>query len=550
MKETYDYVIIGAGSAGCVMANRLSADPSHAVLLIEAGGPDRHPYIHIPGAYPKNHKSKRDWGFWTTAQAHVNDRKIYLPRGKTLGGCSSTNAMAYVRGNKSDFDHWASLGNQGWSYEEVLPLFKKSENNQNLDELDEAYHGTDGELKVSLQHQISTPLAQTFIDSCQATGIDANQDYNGRSQKGVGHFQFTIADGKRQSTAVAFLKPVMDRPNLTVVTHAHVTQLLMDHDEVTGVRFKKGQSITEVSIQKEVILSAGAFQSPQILMLSGIGPREHLRRAGIELRHELPGVGQNLQDHLFYGVSALTKRPEGMNHHLSIPGQLKGLWSYYRSKTGPLVCSPLEAVAFLNIDEPSAEINFQMHFAPISFGEGYDYDVYDVNSYPHHDGVSILPTLLHPRSRGEVRLASADPLAPPVIDPNFLSDEKDLEQLVKGGQLALDIIRQAPFAAKLGKIIAPLQHNSAADIEEHIKKSVETVYHPVGTCKMGQDEMAVVDHELRVSGIGRLRVVDASIMPTIVSGNTNAACIMIAENAANMILGQVPVSQERVGISL
>jgi len=536
MDKIYDYIVIGAGSSGCVMANRLSADPAISVLLLEAGGPDKHPYIHIPGAYPKNHKSKRDWGFWTIPQKHLNQRKLYLPRGKVLGGCSSTNAMAYVRGNKHDFDHWAALGNPGWSYEEVLPMFIKSENNQHIDELEESYHGTEGELKVSLQHDSATPFAQIFIDSCQALGIQSNQDYNGRSQKGASHFQFTIADGKRQSSAVSFLKPVMDRSNLTVITQAHVTKIHVHLDEVTGISFKRGSTITDVSVDKEVILCAGAFQSPQLLMLSGIGPRDHLRQAKVELVHELPGVGQNLQDHLFYGVSALTKLPEGMNHHLSIPGQLKGLWSYYRSKAGPLMRSPLEAGAFLNIDDPTADVNFQIHFAPISFGEGYEYDVYDVNSYPHQDGISVLPTLLHPCSRGEVIISSADPMSPPVIDPKFLSEEKDLEQLVKGGKLALDIIRQAPFAAKLRKIIAPLQNNSEAGIIDHIEKSVETVYHPVGTCKMGHDELSVVDHELKVYGIGKLRVVDASIMPTIVSGNTNAACVMIAENAARIIL--------------
>lgn len=541
MEKKYDYIIVGAGSSGCVMANRLSEDPSNTVLLIEAGGPDKHPYIHMPGGYGKNHRSKRDWGFWTTPQKHANNRRIYLPRGKTLGGSSSTNAMAYVRGNKHDYDHWSQLGNRGWSYDDVLPLFKKSECNANISELDAPFHSDQGELKVSFQKAFRTKYAQAFIDSCTEWGLNANQDYNGSHQRGVGEFQFTIADGKRQSTAVAFLKPIMNRPNLTISTHSHVTKLHIKNDEAIGLSFKKGNVTSVVLVNKDIILSAGAFQSPQLLLLSGIGPKDHLKSHGIDVIQDLPGVGQNLQDHLFYGVTADTKMNDGVNHYLSIPGQLKGLWSYLMYKKGPLACSLLEAVAFLNVDHPDEEVNFQLHFAPISFGEGYEYDAYDIKTYPHKDGVSILPTLLHPQSRGEVTLSSQDPLSAPVISPKFLSKEKDLEQLVKGGKIALELFKQSSFSSHLNKIIAPLQHDTEADLVEHIKKSVETVYHPVGTCKMGHDEMAVVDDELRVSGIGKLRVVDASIMPKIITGNTNAACIMIAEKAANMILNQAKI---------
>ncbi|MEM6316597.1 MAG: choline dehydrogenase [Bacteroidota bacterium] len=535
--EKFDYIIIGAGSAGCVLANRLSENPANSVLLLEAGDRDRNPLIHIPGAYTKLFKQSFDWGFWSEPQTHVNNRKIYLPRGKTLGGCSSTNAMAYVRGNRADYDGWAAMGNEGWSYYEVLPHFKKSESYQQIDQADRHYRGADGELNVEIPENHRTPYSEAFIEAGKQIGLPANDDYNGVRQQGVGRFQMTVKNGKRHSGAVAFLRPALQRPNLTVRTKSAVKKIILKNDQAVGVEFFKNKTQTaEVFANKEVILSAGAFHSPQILMLSGIGEKTELEQQGIDCLKELVGVGKNLQDHLFVPVSASTKQQEGLNHHLKIHNQLIGLGNYLFRTKGPFTRSPLEAYAFFNLDDFQTTPNFQYHFAPICIGKGYDYDMYDQDSFPATDGMTILPSLLHPESRGYVGLRSANPQAAPVIQPNFLSKEADLKALIKGTKIALELIHQPAFDAYRKEILAPLDSSSDEAIAEHIRKSVETIYHPVGTCKMGTDEMAVVDAELRVHGIDGLRVVDASIMPKIVTGNTNAPVYMIAEKAATMIL--------------
>ncbi len=533
--KSYDYIIIGAGSSGCVLANRLSENPDHSVLLLEAGSRDSHPYIHIPGGYAKNHKSVRDWGFYTEAQSHVNDRKIYLPRGKVMGGSSSTNAMAYVRGNRADYDDWASLGNHGWSHADVLPLFKKSETYLDYKEEDQAFRGKEGELIVTKQTPFRTRYGDAFIEACANSGMPKNDDYNGAKQKGTARFQYTIANGKRQSGAVAFIKPALKRSNLTISTKSMVEQICLNNNVATSVKYRYGNTLIEAKASKEIILCAGAFQSPQILMLSGIGAREELSNAQIETKVDLPGVGKNLQDHLFFGVGASTKNEDAINHYIPPLGQLRGLSQYIFSKSGPLTCSPLESVAFCNIDGSEKDVNFQFHFSPLNAGKGYDYDLYDFKTLPKKDGFVIMPTLLHPKSRGYVSIRSKNPLQPPVIQPNFFSQEEDLMQLLAGAKLALDIIKQDALAKHIKELVAPLDTTDEGIID-HILKSVETVYHPVGTCKMGHDELAVVDSELRVHGVANLRVADASIMPKIVSGNTNAACFMIAEKAAKSIL--------------
>ncbi len=531
--NTFNYIIIGAGSAGCVVANRLSENPANQVLLLEAGGRDTKMEIHIPAAYGNLHRSNVDWGFSTEPQTHVNNRRIYLPRGKALGGSSSTNAMAYVRGNHADFEEWAALGNQGWAYNDVLPYFKKSEHNEDITN---NYHGKDGLLNVTHAKYFQSPYAQAFVDACSEVGIPKNTDYNGEKQEGAGFFQFSIKDGRRHSAATAFLKPALARPNLTVITNARVQKILIEKDRATGVEYLTGKNTTQKAMaSKEVILSAGSFQSPQILMLSGIGDADELKKQHIPLKKELVGVGKNLQDHLFFFVSSLSQQQQGFNHHLKPLNQVTDLIQYLFTHKGALTCSPLEAVAFFAVNN-AQNVNLQFHFTPIHIGSDYKSDVYNTKTYPTADGYTILPTLLKPKSSGYVGLHSANPLDNPLIQPNFLSAEEDLHTLVLGTKKALEVMQANAFSAYRKSLIAPLD-TTEAGIIAHIKKSVETVYHPVGTCKMGTDEMSVVNNQLQVRGIAGLRVIDASIMPKIVSGNTNATTIMIAEKGAEMIVG-------------
>lgn len=502
------------------------------MLLLEAGGRDSKMEIGIPAAYGNLHRSEIDWGFSTEPQTHINNRSIYLPRGKTLGGSSSTNAMAYVRGNRADYDEWAALGNQGWSYNEVLPYFKKSEKNENIDN---DYHGNKGLLNVSFPKYFQTPYAQAFVDACSETGIPKTNDYNGEKQEGASLFQFTIKDGRRHSCATAFLKPAMSRPNLIVITGAKAKQILLEGNKATGIEYLVGKtSIKKAYATKEVIVSAGAFQSPQLLMLSGIGDAEELRSHGIAVKKELPGVGKNLQDHLFIAISSLAKQQKGFNHRLKPLNKLVDLIKYHFTHKGPWSCSILEAVAFFSVNG-SKTPNLQFHFAPIQIGNDYKTDIYNPKTYPTVDGYSVASTLLKPKSRGFVGLKSANPLDAPLVQPNFLSDHDDLRTLVAGSKKALEVLNANAFNPYRESINNPVDQ-SEIGIIKHIKKAVETIYHPVGTCKMGNDPMAVVNDHLKVHGVEALRVVDASIMPTIVAGNTNAPTIMIAEKAADMIL--------------
>ena len=533
---TYDFIIIGAGSAGCVLANRLSENPNNTVLLIEAGGPDKKMEIHIPAGYAKLHRSEVDWGFSTEPQKHVLNRRLYLPRGKTLGGSSSTNAMAYVRGNKEDYNDWAKLGNAGWSYDEVLPYFKKSEFNE---QIHNQFHGHEGLLNVSFTKHFKTPYTDAFVNACVENGIAANSDYNGAKQEGAGLFQFTIKDGKRHSAATAFLKPAMSRPNLKVLTRTVVKQILIENDKAKGVEILVGKNNTEkIYATQEVILSAGSFNSPQLLMLSGVGEKDELKKAGIACKQNLAGVGKNLQDHVFLGVSALATEQQGQNHHLTPWNQLRALIKYFSTKKGILTTSPLEAYAFGMTDDSPDRVDYQFHFASLHVGDDYTTNMYDISTFPLTDGFIILPTLLRPKSRGYVGLQSSNPLDAPIIQPNFLSEEQDNITLLKATRKAIEVIESSAFDPFRKAIITPPDRSSDDAIMLHIKKQLETVYHPVGTCKMGNDESAVVDAQLRVKGIEGLRVIDASVMPTIISGNTNAPVYMIAEKGAAMILGK------------
>lgn len=529
----FDYIIIGAGSAGCVIANRLSANPAVSVLLLEAGDPDKKMEIHIPGAYGNLHGTEVDWKFWSEPQEYVDNRRIYLPRGKVLGGSSSTNAMAYVRGSRFDYDEWAALGNKGWGYDDVLPYFKRSEHNEDLDG---EYHGKDGPLHVAYAKEPSG-LGREFIKACVQCGIRENGDYNGAEQPGAHMLQFNIKNGARQSAAAAFLKPVLHRKNLTVKTDCQVSRILLEGNEARTVEFITTHGITaRASCRSEIILCGGAFQSPQILMLSGIGDREELQKAGIEVHHHLPGVGKNLQEHAWSGVSCYSDVPTGNTVLRPFP-KFKAILQHVFFKTGPLTNSPLEANAFYKTDPALDRPDLQFHFAPLGNKPDYSTDLYKISSFPKTDGFSVLSIVIRPRSRGYVALKDKDPLAAPLIQPNLLSDPQDMEVLLKGLRKAIEIVSAPALKAFSSKGIclphAPFDDES---LIAHIRKSLETLYHPVGTCKMGNDEMAVVDDQLRVHGIRNLRVADGSIMPTIVSGNTNAACVMIGEKASDLIL--------------
>lgn len=523
--QKYDYIIIGAGSAGCLLANRLSADPSVRVLVLEAGGKPRHPNLSIPAAFYKTYGTQFDWGYESIPQRHLNRRKVIQPRGKVLGGSSAINAMIYIRGHRYDYDSWAEAGNRGWSYEDLLPYFKRFEHQTRGAD---AYHGVKGELTVS-DRLYTNVLSDSFVSAGRELGYPHNPDFNGERQSGFGQYQVTQRNGSRCSAYRAFLKPVLSRTNLRVLRRARTLGLILEGKQVSGVRYRKGGQEHRAFAQREVLLCAGAFGSPQLLLLSGIGPGADLRKLGIPVRHDLPGVGRNLQDHPIVPVAFTAKTPDSIDRAEDFPQVLRNVWNYLRGRKSPFNSNIAEAGAFLRTqpDEPAPDLQF--HFGPAYF-------IDHGRVRPAGNGYSIGPTLLKVASRGELRLQSADPLEAPAIDPNYLADTADLERLVFGVRLAQQLGTTEAFAPHFADYYLPNRRlEDPEDLVTFVRQQVTTLYHPVGTCRMGQGPEAVVDDRLRVHGLSGVRVVDASIMPEIVRGNTNAPSMVIAERAADWI---------------
>ena len=522
--SSYDYIIVGAGSAGCVLANRLSANSAIKVLLIEAGPPDSRREVSIPAAWVSLFKSEVDWHYETAPEQQLDGRTIYWPRGKTLGGSSSTNAQIYLRGARVDFDEWAASGNSGWSYDEVLPYFRKAEKNERGEN---EFHGAGGPLCVS-DVRDPNPLATAFLRSAISLGIPHNSDFNANDLEGVGYCQFTQKDGRRCSTANAYLKPVRNRPNLDVWTDTHVTGILFNGRQATSVACVRGGQQTNVRAEREIIISGGAVNSPALLMHSGIGPAQLLRHNDIELVQPLEGVGQNLQDHPIVPVRYLSNRPVSLLKAKS----LNNVARYLLLRRGMLCGSGVDVLAHLRTcaDLPAADLQLLL-MAVLWLDQGF--------GKPTQHGFTIGAAALKPKSRGTIKVRSNDPLEPPVIQPNYCSDTEgeDIRVLIDGIQWARQIVAASEFASLAGAEITPgPEVKSKQDLAAYVRQDAQTYFHPVGTCKMGVDEMAVVDPQLRVRGVERLRVVDASVMPSIPRANTNAATIMIAEKAADLIL--------------
>ena len=529
-ERTFDYIIVGGGSAGCVLANRLSADEHNQVCLLEAGPPDTSPLIKMPGGVIQLMRSGgHNWQFWTTPQKNLDNRIRYCPRGKTLGGSSSINAMVYIRGNAADYDHWASLGNPGWSYREVLPLFKETEN---FEGDADNYHGTGGGLNVSSNPALN-PLSQVFLTAMRQAGYAANPDFNGAQQDGCGPYNVMQKGGERCSNARGFLRDAESRPNLKVLTNAQATRVLFEGKRAVGVRYYDGSRFVDVIARREVVLAAGTIGSPHLLLLSGVGPRAELEAQGIAVHHELPGVGQNLQDHLDAIVSVREKTRLSMSFHpFSFLRAVYELLKYVFTRRGMFSSNVAEAGAFIKTSPEEPVPDLQLHFVPVAYSK-HALELKPMFGYAY----TVLCCDLRPLSRGSVGLNSSDPLAPPRIDPNYGAAARDIDKLVTGIKKVREILAQSAFNPHRGVEIEPGPGvQTDEQLRDWVRAKAETVYHPVGTCKMGTDPMAVVDARLRVRGLDGLRVADASIMPSLVGGNTNAPTTMISDKAAAMIL--------------
>jgi choline dehydrogenase len=528
---SYDYIVVGAGAAGCVVASRLTENPGTSVLLLEAGGRDWSPLIHIPVGFTKLTSPSVNWGYETVPQKHLNNREMWYPQGRTLGGSTSINAMIYIRGQREDYEKWAALGNHDWGFEQVLPFFRRAERNERLND---EFHGSDGAMNVAEQIQ-HNPLSKAFVRAAQELGLRYNPDFNGAAQQGVGYYDVTQRNARRESAATAYLRPARSRRNLTVVTDALGTKVVVENGRAVGLEYTVKDKPTRAYANAEVVLSGGAINSPRLLLLSGIGPGAELAELGIPVVHDLPGVGKNLQDHMDVYLTAETIPVSYNQSDRPLTALNVGL-QYLLYRTGPATASVCEAGMFVRSSDAVATPDIQMHCLPAYV---IDHGRQRVKGH----GMTINTCNLRPRSVGSVSLRSADPSVSPAIDPNFLDDPYDWEISMRGFEWGREMLATKAYARFIKKEHMPGAHvRTDSEIRDYIRQWAKTDYHPVGSCVMGESDTAVVDQQLRVRGLPGLRVIDASVMPTLISGNTQATSIMIGEKGAHHILHGGPTN--------